>query len=108
MLIAFGHRGDLDVRSGSGDMQAFVEQPGAKITLSTGKGTVQCHVPDDLAFEVDARAEIGRVGDDFGLMVQKVGDYSASLAGKVGAGTTKIVLRTAAGHIGLRKLRPRD
>ena len=70
MLIAFDHEGDIDVRTGLGDMQVFVVKPGDQITLSTGKGTVQCHVPGDIGCEVDARAEIGRIGNDFGFEVR--------------------------------------
>lgn len=101
IVIAFQHEGDLDVRTGLGDMQVFVTKPGEQITLSTGKGTVQCHVPEDIEFEVDARAEIGRIGNDFGLEVRKVGDYSAAMVGRRGSATTKVILRTAAGHISL-------
>ncbi|MFK7738739.1 MAG: DUF4097 family beta strand repeat-containing protein [Planctomycetota bacterium] len=102
VLIAFEHRGDLDVRTDNGDMQAFVEEPGEVLTLATGKGTVQCHIPEDLEFEVDARAEMGRIGNDFRVPVRKIGDYSAAMTGKIGAGDTKIILRTAAGQIDLR------
>jgi len=101
VLIAFDHEGDLDVRTGLGDMQVFIKQPGTKITLDTGQGTVQCHVPKETEFEVDARAQIGRIGNDFGLEVRKVGEYSAALTGRRGSAKTRIILRTASGHISL-------
>ena len=103
VLIAFGHEGDLDVRTGLGDMQVFITKPGAQITLGTGQGTVQCKIPAATEFEVDARAEIGRIGNDFDLEVRKVGDYSAAMTGKVGKGTTKVILLTGSGHISLVK-----
>ena len=99
VLIAFGHRGNLDVRSRNGDMQAFIEEPGDRITLDTGRGTVQCRVPETIEFELDARVEIGRIGNGFGLEVQQVGDYGAALVGRRGSGRTKVILRTASGHI---------
>lgn len=101
MVIAFGHRGDLDIHTMVGDMQAFVVEPGRVLRLATGQGTVQCHVPDSLAFAVDARAEIGKIGNGFGLPVERVGDYGAALVGRRGAGGTDIVLRTGSGHLSL-------
>ena len=56
-VIAFDHEGDLDVRTGLGDMQVFIVKPGKQVTLSTGQGTVQCHVPKDIEFEVEAPVE---------------------------------------------------
>jgi hypothetical protein len=101
-VIAFDHRGDLDLRTKVGDMQAFVVQADEKIRLVTGQGTIQCHVPPDLDFEVDARAEIGRAGaKGFGLTSEKVGEYGAVLTGVHGSGRTKIVLRTGSGHLSL-------
>ncbi|MBX3463674.1 MAG: hypothetical protein KF830_10910 [Planctomycetes bacterium] len=101
MVIAFEHRGDLDVVSKVGDMQAFVREPGERIRLATGQGTVQCHVPAEADFEVDARAETGRVGNGFGLPSETVGRFGAVLAGVRGSGRTKIVLRTGSGHLSL-------
>ncbi|MCU0862297.1 MAG: hypothetical protein MUC36_00770 [Planctomycetes bacterium] len=98
-VIAFGHRGDLDVHTTVGDMQAFVDEPGKLVRLVSGQGTVQLHVPPELPFDVDARAEIGRIGNGFGLVAQTVARYGAALVGKQGAATTKVVLRTGAGHL---------
>ncbi len=106
-VIAFGHRGSLDVDTRAGDMQAFVEQPGALIRLVTGQGTVQCQVPADASLDVDARAEQGKIGNGFGLEVQRVGSYGAALVGKVGTARTKVVLRTGSGHLSIAPLRLR-
>lgn len=101
VLIAYDHEGDLDVSTGLGDMQVFLTKLGKRVTLSTGQGTVQCHVPGESEFEVDARAEIGRIGNDFGFEVRKVGDYSAAMTGVRGGGEAEVILRTASGHISL-------
>ncbi len=101
MVIAFEHRGDLDVHCKVGDMQAFVREPGERIRLVTGQGTVQCHVPTALEFDLDARAETGRIGNGFGLTTERVGEFGAVLTGVRGAGRTKIVLRTGSGHLSL-------
>jgi len=101
MLIAFDHEGDIDVRTGLGDMQVFVTEPADQITLSTGKGTVQCHVPEGTGCDVDARAEIGRIGSDFGFEVRKIGEFSAAMTGKRGNAKTRVLLRTGSGHISL-------
>lgn len=99
VVIAFGIRGDVDVRTLRGDMQAFFAAPGDKITLETGQGTIQCRVPPATGFEIDARVEVGKIGASFGLEARRIGDYSAALTGRHGDGRTKVVLRSASGHI---------
>lgn len=106
-VIAYDHHGDLDIRSQGGDMQAFVIEPGERLTLSTGKGTIQCYMPPATKCEVDARAEIGRIGNDFGFEVTKPTAYSSVMVGKRGGSKTRVLLRTAAGHIAMRGLDPR-
>jgi hypothetical protein len=101
-VIAFDHQGDLDLFTGAGDMQAFVRKPGGELRLVTGRGTVQCGVPATCEFELDGRAEVGRIGVDFGLAATKVGDFGAAVTGRRGAGSTKVVLRTASGHLAFR------
>jgi hypothetical protein len=103
-VIAYEHGGDLDIRSQNGDMQAFVVAPAEKVTLSTGKGTVQCYLPPELGCEVDARAETGRIGNDFGFEVSKPSAYSSAMVGARGGRETRVLLRTAAGHIAMRAL----
>lgn len=100
-VIAFDHQGDLDIHAGVGDMQVFVRAPANTIRLVTGQGTLQCHVPPSLGFEVDARVDIGRIGNGFGLTATTVADYGAVLVGRREPVGTKIVLRTARGHISL-------
>jgi hypothetical protein len=101
MVIAFDHRGDLDIDTKVGDMQAFVREPGDLIRLVTGKGTVQCHVPSTIEFDLDARAEIGHIGNGFGLQAEPVLEYGRVLVGKRGSARTKVVLRTGAGHLSI-------
>ena len=101
MVIAFDHRGDLDIHTMVGDMQAFVREPGDLIRLVTGQGTVQCHVPSTIEFDLDARAEIGDIGNGFGLQVEKVLDYGRVLIGKRGSIRTKVVLRIGSGHLSI-------
>ncbi|MEO6597780.1 MAG: hypothetical protein ABIP94_23795 [Planctomycetota bacterium] len=98
-VIAFEHVGDLDIHTAVGDMQAFVREPDALIRLVTGKGTVQCHVPASVEFDLDARAEIGRIGNGFGLTPETIRDYGAALVAKRGSARTAIVLRTGSGHL---------
>lgn len=101
-VIAFDHEGDLDLFTGVGDMQAFVSKPAANLRLVTGKGTVQCGVPEDCEFDLDGRAEVGKIGADFGLAAERVGEYGAAVVGKRGAAATKVVLRTESGHLAFR------
>ena len=105
MVIAFDHVGDLDLHTVVGDIQAFVAEPAALLRLVSGKGTVQCGVPASCEFDLDARAEIGRIGADFGLVGETVGTYGAALVGKRGSGRTKVVLRTGSGHLAFKEHR---
>jgi hypothetical protein len=104
-VILQEHRGDVDVHAMVGDMQVFVREPGAQLRLVTGQGTIQCYIPSETPFDLDARAEVGRIGTTFGLPVQTVGDYGAAVVGKQGAGSTKLVLRTGSGHLSLQSRR---
>ncbi len=102
MVIAFDHEGDLDIHTHVGDMQAFVRRPGRVLRLVTGQGTVQCGVPENLEFDLDARAEVGRIGAGFDLTGETIGDYGAALVAKRGAASTRVVLRTGSGHIAFK------
>lgn len=101
-VIAFDHCSDLDIHTVVGDMQAFVKQPATLIRLVSGQGTVQCGVPEDCEFELDARAEVGRIGADFDLAAETVGSYGAALVGSRGSRRTKVVLRTGSGHLAFK------
>jgi hypothetical protein len=100
-VIAFGHRGVLDVYTMIGDMQAFVREPAERIRLVTGQGTVQLHVPATIEFDLDARTELGRIGNGFGLEPERIGKYAAALVARRGAAHTKVVMRSAAGHLSI-------
>lgn len=104
-VIAFDHEGDLDLFTSAGDMQAFIRKPAATIRLVTGKGTVQCGVPEDCEFDLDGRAEIGKIGADFGLAAEKIGEFGAAVVGKRGSARTRVVLRTETGHLAFRAKR---
>ncbi len=98
-VIAFGHHGDLALHTGVGDMQALVREPGTRLLLETGSGTIQCFVPPATEFDVDARAEVGKIGNGFGLPVTKPSKYSAAMVGRQGSGRTKVILRTGDGAL---------
>jgi hypothetical protein len=70
------HRGDIDVETKAGDILAFVREPGKHIRLVTGEGTVQCFVPPDTGFRLDARATTGKVANGFGVPIERDG-YSS-------------------------------
>jgi hypothetical protein len=100
-VLVDDHRGELDIHTLVDDVQAFVREPGELIRLVTGQGAVRCHLPPATEFDLDARAERGKIGTGFGISSVKVGEFGAVATGVRGAGTTKIVLRTGFGRISL-------
>ena len=100
MTIVYDHRGDLDIKVTLGDMQVFVREPGKTLRLVTGQGNVQCLVPPDTGFRLDARAQTGKVANGFGIPVEQTA-YSAAMVGERGDGRTQVVLRTEQGHLSL-------
>lgn len=109
-VLAFGCHGDVDLHTKVGHMQAWVDEPGRQLRLVTGQGTIQCFVPAELGFELDARAETGEVhASAFGLEEERVGRFGAVMTGTRGDGRTRIVLRTGSGHLSLSPPKaPRD
>ena len=99
MTIVYDHRGDLDIKTSLGDMQVFVREPGKVLRLVTGQGNVQCLVPANTGFKLDARAQTGKVANGFGIPVQQT--YSGVMVGERGDQRTQIVLRTEKGHLSL-------
>ncbi len=100
-VIVFNHEGDLDVETGVGDMQVFVRRPGRRLRLINGIGNIQCMVPPDVGFRVDARTQTGKLANGFGLQVEHPSTYSATMVGQRGDGATEIVMRTGTGHLSL-------
>jgi hypothetical protein len=62
---------------------------------------VQCHVAPSIEFDLDARAEIGKIGNGFGLTPEPGTGYGAVLVGKRGTARTKVILRTGSGHLSI-------
>jgi hypothetical protein len=100
-VIVYDHRGDIDVDAKTGGMQVFLREPGTRVRLVTGMGDIQCYVPPETGFVVDARAEIGRIGSGFDLPVETIQKYGAAMVGRHGDGRTEVVLRTGSGHLSL-------
>ena len=99
-VIADDHSGAIEVEVGAGDMQIFLRQPGERARLVTGMGNVQCLVPPEAEFRLDARAETGKAANGFGFAVERQG-YTAVMTGQRGSGRTEVVLRTGKGHLSL-------
>jgi hypothetical protein len=107
MSIVIGHEGNLDLQSRGGDIQAFLRQAADDILLATGQGNVQCHVPRETGFRLDARTEMGKLANGFGLPMERVQDYGGVMRGTHGDGRTRIVLRSASGHLSMTHTVPR-
>lgn len=101
MTIVYDHRGDLDAESGVGDMQVIVREPGNRLRLVAGLGNVQCLVPPDTGFRVDARTETGRLANGFGIAKERLSGQGAAMVGSHGDGRTEIVMRAGHGFLSL-------
>ncbi len=99
-VILDDHSGDLDVEIGVGDMQIFVREPQSKLVLVTGMGNVQCLLPPDSQFRVDARTQTGKAANGFGMPIEKDG-FRAAMVGQRGDGRTELVMRSGKGHLSL-------
>lgn len=99
-VIADDHSGDLDVSADVGDMQIFVRQPGKKLRLVTGMGNLQCLLPPDAPFRVEARTQTGKLANGFGFPMERDG-YSAWMVGQRGDGRTELVMHSGKGHLSL-------
>lgn len=92
-----GANGSLRVRTGSGSITAE-GKPAGDWHLHSGSGGVTVHLPQDAAFELDARASSGRVETSFPVTVQ--GTISPrELHGKVRGGGPLLELSTSSGTI---------
>ena len=98
MTIVYDHRGDLRVTARVGDMQVVMRECGERLRLVTGQGNVQCRVPPNTGFRLDARAEKGKLTNGFGIPVERNG-YSAAMVGDRGDQRTEAVLRTSSGSL---------
>ena len=86
----------LRARTGRGEIQ--VEgTPGGVWNLATGSGGIRIDVPDEAAFEIDARTGSGAVLCDHPVFVREI--RRGRLQGKVRGGGPTVALRTAAGSI---------
>lgn len=101
--IVFDHRGDLEVEAEVGEVQAFVPQPGERLTLATGLGNVMVFLPPEAGFRVDARALRGKIASAFGQVARRVQDYGAVLEGTHGDGRTSLVIRTGSGQVAVNR-----
>ena len=99
-VILDDHAGDIDVDIGVGDMQIFVREPQKRIVLVTGMGNVQCLLPPESPFRVDARTQTGKAANGFGLPIEKDG-FRATMVGQRGDGRTELVMRSGKGHLSL-------
>lgn len=114
-LTAVG--GDVDVRTGAGPIgivgldtalrartgtgRIRVEgAPGGAWDLSTGSGGIRIDLPDDAAFEIDARTSSGDVRTQHPVVVRDEA-RRGRLQGTVRGGGPRVTLRTGSGGIAI-------
>ncbi len=97
----------LDLVTSDGRIAADAES-GSKISgpwsLKTSDGSIQFHVPADLAFDLDASTGDGSIHSDLPIMVE--GSQARNrLHGKVNGGGPTLTLRTSDGSINIGRAR---
>ena len=89
----------LRARTGSGGIRV-AGSPGGGWDLDTGSGSIRIDLPDDAAFEIDARTGSGGVRSDHPVTVE--GEMRRGrLRGTVRGGGPRLTLRTGSGGITL-------
>ena len=92
---------DTALRARTGTGRIRVEgAPGGAWELSTGSGGIRIDLPDDAAFEVDARTHSGDVRTDHPVVVND-DTRRGQLQGTVRGGGPKVTLRTGSGGIAI-------
>jgi DUF4097 and DUF4098 domain-containing protein YvlB len=110
--------GDVDISTGSGDVEIKGVKGGAKVStgsgsitaqgdptgdwrLHSGSGSVRVNFPSQAAFNLVARSSSGNIETSHEISVQ--GNISPrELRGKVGAGGPLVELSTSSGSIEIR------
>jgi DUF4097 and DUF4098 domain-containing protein YvlB len=83
---------------------SFSEQPHDDCQLTTAGGSIDLRLADKLAFDVEARTSGGDVTTELPLVSTVVGRQQAGvLQGKLNGGGKRLLLKTSAGNIALRK-----
>lgn len=107
-VMVNAHRGSLDLETGRGMMQIWVDAIGEQgLRLTNRQGSIQAHVPHDAAFALDARAEIAalkvadKVRNSFGVPLRASGPIGAVMRGEVGGGGPPILMRAFRGRASL-------
>jgi DUF4097 and DUF4098 domain-containing protein YvlB len=94
-----GVKGSIRARAGSGSISARGEQSG-EWRLHTGSGDVSVRLPQNAAFELEARTSSGDIHTERPITVQgTIGKHE--LRGKVGSGGPLLELSTSSGTISI-------
>ena len=103
-IVVDEHRGGLDAETRSGKVFAWLSEiETGDVRLVTGDGPIQVRLPREASFQLDAEVEMGKAANEYGVPVLQIGEEGAEMAGQVGEGGPSVVLRTAKGHISLRR-----
>jgi len=92
-----GVRGSLEARAGSGDIRAEGDPTGGWI-VHTGSGGVHLRLPNDAAFDLNARTSSGSISLEHPVTVQGTLGRK-EIRGKVRGGGVQIEVQTGSGNI---------
>ena len=97
-----GVAGDVRLEDSNGSVEVRMNKLGS-MQVENRRGDVAIYVPDQAAFQVDARARGGEIESDFGTLKIDNAHDQATASGTVGAGGPHLVINNEHGTIEIRK-----
>jgi len=97
-----GVNGDVRLQDENGAVEIEMKKMGS-VQVDNRKGDVQLYIPENTAFQLDARARGGEVESDFDELKVQNGDDAGTASGMVRGGGPRVVVNNEHGTIGIRK-----
>ena len=98
------HRGGVDLEIDVGAVMLWIDELGqSTVRAVTREGNVNVRLDPSEVISVDARTELGRVMNTFGIPIESMGKFGAKMVGTNGMRGGSVILRTERGHVALEK-----
>ena len=95
--------GNLKIDNSNGTVEYRAGKDLGDVEINNQRGTVQVMLPNNAAFQVDARADRGEIESDFPSIQVKSEHNSQSASGTVGSGGPQVRLTNDRGDVHIRQ-----